>query len=860
MLDEVSKIGNASFILNGDGSLLNKTINADFQLVEDFFQNDISQVQLGDQDDVVENKNEGTVLTSNKDVVFTDTVYIYLARFRKGQCDWEPVIFYDIFNGDNPITLDEWEILYANDNYVVYRIYSKEMPETLPYGGEVPPNSDASFIRYEKYINYFSRTDCEFKYNTTTHKIEYVEEPGNDEWVVSKAGRNPGEEDLDPPSDGGNESMDFSSSSSSDGVFEACEMTYTKSTPVGCDSNPPSLLDADLSGCDCLNSEDLDFINSSSSFSSEFSNSSSFSSISSDSSSVQITGEVDQKIPYDGAEEGRRRSFQDVDLMYLRIDGAPFTGFAYNLGLIADPPETIWAIYNNGQVDEIKLSGEYEGRTLYFYQNPDVEEFGYYFAFNNTNSRWERPSKENFETKPESQWSSVFYFDSLDVYTPLTDGWVASDGNGNATLETSDSAPPPESESSSESLENSSSSSPQKSSSSSSSSFSSASSSSSSSSRLESFESDIVKSWSTDIFDERTKSEGSITLILYNNGIYSLNADLIVDGKEVKIRNGYLNNIYSENIQASGNYTKGVGSLSLGTVYVDGVNDINSNYDCYISYENMYKASNNSMKKISEIIFDYEREEMVQDEYSPFIDLYLHDPVLGGDPCAAVGSFRLENVNAGEWYYKSNDKQEVRLSMAQSGRWTLYRKYIIDNGIFAEFTANIDSLHVVNSLLDNAPSFSCIGIINKSNLFTAENGCNGDLLVAFVSSEDEDLNSLTTYEDSLNLTLGIDESNYFNNTDFELYRIFNRNNFALWLSYIEVGNGLSEYAIVMTYEGLNWRMCVGNTDSLVYMTHEFASINNNVNQFDTVMRYIPSYNVRIDRFWSLKNVDFVISG
>jgi hypothetical protein len=90
-------------------------------------------------------------------------------------------------------------------------------------------------------------------------------------------------------------------------------------------------------------------------------------------------------------------------------------------------------------------------------------------------------------------------------------------------------------------------------------------------------------------------------------------------------------------------------------------------------------------------------------------------------------------------------------------------------------------------------------------------------------------------------------------------RLFTGNNFAIWADFEYINGSVGNFAMLITYDGINWRLGIGSTDILSYMTHEFSSVNNDISSFESVFRYVPNYNYRIDKFWSTGNVNFAIS-
>jgi hypothetical protein len=759
MSDEVSKIGNVSFIQSDDGTLLHKTVNADFQLLEDFFKTEATQIALGDPtiDDLIVTPS-GTELTTKVIELEVDDIKVYLARYRKGECDWEPTIYFENYHGLATDLLDEWELLYSNDRYVAYKSIAKSLPTTLPLDGAYPSFEDASFVQYEKFTNVFSRIKCEYIYDTSTHDVEYVDEPGDDAWSISDDGN--GSEDAD---------RDMSSSSFSGKEYgseeslydqETCEVTYTRSTPVGCESAIPSLENFDLGNCDCLDESDIInfYSTSSSSHISE-------GDISSDSSSSNVVdiGEQPPIIEYDPDEDARRNIYASINEVHIKIDGYPFTGEAY---------------------------------TLYI-QDPQSDSSSSKSSTNEDSSSTDSNSSEYTSSSSSSLSSSSSSSDS---------------------------------------------------------------SSDSSSSRIDT-DSSIVNIWESNQHHSNTKTTGSMTLSVNDSGVYFLEADIVIDGIKVIVKNAILTNMYFENIVAnSGEYTKGVFPLPHSSVYIDGDSD-NSllGIDCCISHDKMYKASNNALKKVSEIVFEYERAEMVQDEEAPFINLYLADP-NPNSYCRTVGSFCLENVDVGRWYYQTTEGEEVQLQMSQSGRWTLYRKYIVGEGEFAEFRANIDPKHIINNSEEGVPSFSCLGLLDTDNISTNDNSCFTELYIVFVSSDECEDVSFDSFDGDLNITLEDTADFWYYNTDYTLKKFFNGNGFVLWGGYTDRGGDEKEFALLMTYDGANWRLGIGGTNPTSYIVHEFESLNSSISSFETIMRTIPGYNIRVDKETSETNMSLVISG
>jgi hypothetical protein len=337
-----------------------------------------------------------------------------------------------------------------------------------------------------------------------------------------------------------------------------------------------------------------------------------------------------------------------------------------------------------------------------------------------------------------------------------------------------------------------------------------------------------------------------------------------------------LNDIYSSNIvtkinygigteadpvtqeQFDSNYTKGVGTISPSRMIFNKVETPENGVNIVFNNKNMYKSSNKSLKKISEIVFDYELDTMTQDRYAPYIDLFIGstDPIR---PCGSTGSFILENIDTGIWYYKSPNQEESRLTLSETGRWSLYRRYLVGINSFSEMTVDISNLYTTNNILDNVPTFTCMGVIDGNTQLLTNDDCYQDLYIAFTSKDHADIADFSTYSNQLHVSLDMAPENYFEYVNSDIERLFTTNGFALWGGYQKSSNGYGEFVMLITYDGLHWKMVAGTADEATYMAHEFASENISPNGFDAVLRYIPSYNVRISHTWYENNVSFMIS-
>ncbi|MFW5794622.1 MAG: hypothetical protein ACOCV1_03970 [Bacillota bacterium] len=290
MKNEVIKIGNVTFLTQSDKNIIKRVLNSDFDINDDFTGNRSKLFfDSNAQTSIVE---EGIKAVSNQEEIQNDPVKIYLAKYQKNSCDWNDVIFYGILEEYEDIQMDQWSFLYSNKNYSVFRIFSYNLPVTLPLNGELPSYEHAPFIRYESFKNIWLRKKCIFQYEEPL--VSLVENPGDDIWVLESSGN------------------------------EQCIFTYTKSTPFGCDLTVPNLDNIKITEeCECIESESSSSSSSSDSTLKESSESSesSITDLSSESSSLNSSSSEIRLFP------------KNIETLYIRLMGEPFTASEYILEL-----------------------------------------------------------------------------------------------------------------------------------------------------------------------------------------------------------------------------------------------------------------------------------------------------------------------------------------------------------------------------------------------------------------------------------------------------------------------------------------------------------------------------------------------
>lgn len=292
MQNEVIKIGNASFLSQTDKTIIKRILNSDFEINDDFSGNR-SKLSFDSLSASILSE-EGAIVTSNTTSTTVIPVKIYLAKYRKGSCDWNDVIYYRVLeDATNVVTLNQWDFLYANSQYCVYRIFSRDFPTTLPLNGNLPPVDRASFIKYESFRNVWLRRQCQFKYETSIVSLEDI--AGNDTWKLESSNA------------------------------EECFFSYTKSTPFGCNFDIPSTENINItSDCECIQESSSSSVSSSSSstqIQSSESSRSSESSFTSGSSSLNSSSSE------------ARMSTKNIANIYLRLVGEPFVAAHYILKL-----------------------------------------------------------------------------------------------------------------------------------------------------------------------------------------------------------------------------------------------------------------------------------------------------------------------------------------------------------------------------------------------------------------------------------------------------------------------------------------------------------------------------------------------
>jgi len=326
MSKKVVRTGDSFFFSEKDSSYVKKAIDKSFEVTENF-----SSKPYGISFDSTASQqvtDDGVQTTSNASVTPTNQVKIYIARYRKFSCDWENVIYYGVLNSYENITLNEWAFIYTNDKYAAYRMYAASLPSSLPFGGELPPQTEVPFIRYESYKNIYMRRECQFKYDVPF--LEFSSTPGTDEWELTSSNN------------------------------DECEFKYVKSTPYGCDLEVPSNSTIVLSeDCSCIDAT----LSSSSSSTDSSDSKSSNSSTSSDSSGSSESSSLNSS----SSEE--RRSPKSISTLYLRIVGDPFTENQYILSLQDPSADTlVWSASSHNSntltTGVISLTMNYSGRFL----------------------------------------------------------------------------------------------------------------------------------------------------------------------------------------------------------------------------------------------------------------------------------------------------------------------------------------------------------------------------------------------------------------------------------------------------------------------------------------------------------------
>ena len=291
MQKEVIKIGNASFLSQTDKTIIKRILNSDFEINDDFSggRSKLS-FDASSQSSLVE---EGMLVTSNSTVINIIPVKIYLAKYRKGECYWNDVVYYGILEDSTDAVLDKWEFLYTNEQYCSYRIFSRSLPTTLPFDGVLPPIEKAPFIKYESFNNTWQRKQCQFKYSSSP--VSFSNAPGKDEWTLVSSGK------------------------------EECVFSYIKSTPFGCNFDVPNTADIQITDeCACTDESSSSSESSVSSSTLMKSSSSSNSSESSDSSETSSVNSSSSEV---------RMSPKNIETLYIRLVGEPFVASHYVLKL-----------------------------------------------------------------------------------------------------------------------------------------------------------------------------------------------------------------------------------------------------------------------------------------------------------------------------------------------------------------------------------------------------------------------------------------------------------------------------------------------------------------------------------------------
>jgi hypothetical protein len=325
MPSEVTRVGNTTFITTADNQFIKKLTNKDFQINEDFV-GDPEKVDLNSVNTKRVDVREGAELVSNSGQLETQIIKVYLAKYRKGQCEWDNPIFHRVFEEGGSIELDQWEFLYSNETHSVFSLFSTDLPTTLPFDGDLPTVEFAPFIRYESFQVTWNRKTCVYSPNFVTSFSDTV---GLGEWEVTSSGE------------------------------DECIFSYTKNTPFGCDNTIPSVGDIDLGeACSCIPDD-------SSSSSSNSSSSSAFKSSSSSDSSDSSDSTESSSLNSSSSEE--RLSAKNIDTLYFRMSGDPFTNNQYVLSAVGGSP-FVWQATNHDAstltTGTVSLSMNESGRFL----------------------------------------------------------------------------------------------------------------------------------------------------------------------------------------------------------------------------------------------------------------------------------------------------------------------------------------------------------------------------------------------------------------------------------------------------------------------------------------------------------------
>ena len=764
MFGEVTKIGSHTYIASADSELVNLVLDTKYDVKENFDGQPNSGVVIGTGNyEILKLEKDGQILITNPETLLQQDVKIYLAKYRRGSCDWNPVIFYQEYDGREDIILDFWEVFYINDNYVVYRMASTGLPETLPQNGNIPDNDLAPFVQYERYFNIYDREQCIYLFDQL--QLQLVDFPGSAKWDV----RDPAT--IDDDRDLLSESNTTSSSSSSGSLghdVKQCVVEYIKDTPVGCDQKTPNITEADLDQCPCLS--DI-FSSSSLSSTSSSSDPSSLSSLSS--SSTEILSTLSSESSSESSVQ--IKSPQDLCIIYVKIEGYPFTAKQY-------------VFINQSE-----------------------------FCDGSSSS-----SSDSSQTPEEIQPKCEFLVDS----SSSTESSSSVFGNESSSL------------SSSSTLE-----------------F-------SSSSEL----GDRGTQWLVEIFNTDLKTKGFFAIYMNNDGNFSTDFNIEVQGIPLKGKNLLLTNMTSENfrrfpsvelanMEPSNIYLKGVAELDIDRIETD-LDLTETKFKMHVSFEPVKKTrKNNAIKKDSEIVFDFEREQMIADSEAPNILLYMAstDP---NNTCRAFGSFCLENVDFNRWEFNESQKNKIQLTQNNVGGWQLKRTFRNSSNEVENIYYNIDNRDITNNDTSSSLGFSCLTVVSPNRINSSDPKCITDTYIAFMSDEDCDADAFNKFQGDLFIKLS-NIGEWQGGEDYQLSPIIVTNKMALWA----FTDG-SETAMLSTADGLFWKLNISlrRTGYKANILHEFYMENVDSFNYEVLLDGIGRQRINNNGVWNSNHMSILITG
>jgi hypothetical protein len=375
--------------------------------------------------------------------------------------------------------------------------------------------------------------------------------------------------------------------------------------------------------------------------------------------------------------------------------------------------------------------------------------------------------------------------------------------------------------------------------------------------------------WQSASHDVETLTTGTMSVRMNYSGRFFLSATLSVDGNTIVINEALLSNIRNENFSSLNDYLKGISPVEsqyITTKYLD-VN----NYDCVVSYESMEK-NNGSNKKLSEIIFDYEMEEMLPYRDSDRVILYINRASLdndlrSNDICRAWGLFCLTNARDGVWSYQSGS-QSLLLEQTDGGNWSLNRVYSTGATSTEEIDIPISFQDVTNNNLSNYDGFFGLTVTNRESIdggveiSSPSDICNDiNTLIVFYSADScSESSNYEPYNGDLTLTL--DGGNWDGKTSYTLYSQSISSNLSVWNWSSDASDGSQEYATLFSTDGIYWKLSIGRVSASgdrSYLYTEFIGENTSANAFVTQIGTIHKSFVSLNGDWSSSNMSFMIT-